>query len=140
MVQFSFKIKEVKKRSPANNASKTILNKKVEGIVIVVNDKYCVHYNNKCYDIEENSFSCKGKKIVYLKDSNNKYTKIIRDVINLCGLPKAYLPFKEKLKVIGDIISINGKVFFKISSACNTASYDEYEEALKLYDKINGNV
>lgn len=134
MPNFTFKISSIKKKNSSN--TENIIETKCDGIVIKVENHYYVVYNGKQYDITLDSYKCKGKKIIYLRQKN-KYIKIIRDGDNRPNMPNMYIPFKENLKVKGCIIRSNFKDTFKIISSYNSASQEEFDEALKEMKQFN---
>lgn len=131
MGQLTFKMKPAKTVKPTK--SYIILENKVEGIInynfstniytVIVNKGVKEEYN-----LTEDSFRTKGKKIIYSKylDKHGNYIKIYRDKDNVPELnSNFYLPFKPGLTAKGRIVQINGKKYFHIISCYSTVYSDE---------------
>lgn len=114
MVKLTFKLSAKVKPSREVNKTTNVFTD-VEGVIVLIENTYYVCYNNKNYSITFASNKCKGKQIVYsrYKDKVGRYVKILRDLHSRCEMNnKLYLPYKEGLKVRGDVIvSISNNMF-----------------------------
>lgn len=123
-------------KKPTTNVVQT----KADGKVIIEDNVFKVRVGTNVYSITIDSYSNKGKKIVYSRnrDEHGNYIKIIRDKEILPELPiSSYLPFKPGLLVKGKLININNIIQFHIIAAYSGSSPDEYKTAIKAIDKSN---
>jgi hypothetical protein len=128
-IHFNFKLKQAKPKV------KVVVEDGVFGVVIVNANQFKVYCNKKLYNIAPESFSCKGKAIIYSKDKfNGQHYRIIRPVEHRCEMPGMYIPFVERVKVNGKIVSYNDNLFFRIESIDGLETLSIYNEILKKYE------
>lgn len=92
----------------------TIIKSKIKGTIIKNDDNtFSVKVENKYYNLTSKSYETKNKKIIYSRNKiDNRYLKIIRERKNRIEVNTAYyLPFKESLEVLGNIIKLEDKKF-----------------------------
>lgn len=115
-----------------------ILNSKAEGIIERQNDgSFLVISSENYYPITSNSYSNKGKKIIYSrrKDKTGNYIKIVRTKDCANEMPtNFYIPFKHGIAVKGRIISFEGKELFQIISCYNPSVQEEVLDANLEFD------
>lgn len=143
---FSVSQKKVKqkKETKSNNSIKVEL-KNIKGVVFINdNAEYYINADNGIdYKINDKSYSCKNKSIVYrVGEYDTKRVKRIRPLNNLleCN-PNYWLPFGIGCVVVGNIINEGDDVTFVIHD-CYTDLYNEKcKKAFNYYldniDKIN---
>lgn len=105
------------KKKKSTKQINVIVEEDVEGLICIdSNGKYTISCNNKIYELTNDSYDTKNKKIVYCKflDKYNHRIKIIRDYNRIRLDSRFYVPFTAGLKCKGNIISRNYKNLFKI--------------------------
>lgn len=140
MVAFNFSlsaIKQKEKAKPKINVVETI-----EGIIAIVNNQYKLKANNSLYDIDENSISTKGKRIIYARrlDENGHRIKIIRNGEDTFDIGiKYYSSIAIGLKVKANVQVINNKKVCSITKVyhntlLNDIEIDTIKEVFFEYD------
>lgn len=115
-----------------NNKKKR--NKSIEGIIIsricraiVIKDnesfKAKININNEDHSdillipFTTESYNIKGKEVIFSKEriDNNRFRCVIRDkyLAQLYNDIEHYIPFRENIVITGNIIRINGKMYFQ---------------------------
>lgn len=135
MGKLSFNVNFVFKKPTSN-----VVQAKADGKIVFDDDKLKVRVGTTLYPITVESYSNKGKRIVYSRnrDKHGNYIKVIRDKELLSELPTAnYIPFKPGLLAKGKLININNNTHFRIVAAYSGSSPDEYKNAIKAIEKLD---
>lgn len=130
MGKLVFKFKPVVLKKIVEKIS--VIQSKVEGLLIIKDGVYYVKYNNKDYPITEKSYKTKGKRIIYskTKDRYNNYVKIIRTSDTAFDVgTNHYLPFRVGLIAKGKLIQDSFNIKFHVVSCYNPSSMEEHLEA-----------
>lgn len=108
MVTFNFTLKS--KTKPVVNKVSSIT---VDGIVVMINNIYKIKVGDKLYDIDINSITTKGQRIIYARwlDKNGHRIKIIRNEedrsdIGIKFYTNIAVGLKVKANVVNNICSI----------------------------------
>ena len=140
MAFLSFKIKPIiKPAKTENKTKKPSVSSLISGVVeLTDNNDFVVSvktpnnpYEEIKYKITGDSYSIKGKTVLYTKKPNKKgvYTVVIKSKNDalLCGeYSTIYNPFKPGSKVKGKILTIEGEKYFDILEIQNPESYISY--------------
>ncbi len=113
-----------KKKSEQNK----IVAKDVEGLMCINEyGEYAVLIDNKLYDLTDESYDTKNRKIVYAKflDKYNHRIKIIRDYNRIRLDSRFYVPFTAGLRVKGHIVIRNFITYFNLKRVYQF--YSDYE-------------
>ena len=105
-------------KKKSEKTTSKIVAEDVEGLICVNSDgKYTVLVDNKTYELSNDSYDTKNKKIVYCRflDKYNHRIKIIRDYNRIRLDSRFYIPFTAGLKCRGNIIARNFFTCFKIN-------------------------
>lgn len=136
---FSLVRKETNKRKTSNNTNKyEVIEKNILGVICIdINANYYVKVDNKCYNINSECYSCKGKNIIYAQGVNDKRRIcIIRNSGEYLECNhNLYLPFAPGCIVSGDIIinhPLTAKIF-NIKKIWIDLDNDVAHEALAFY-------
>lgn len=140
MVTFNFSLSAIKKKE--KNKPKTNVVETIEGVIAIVNNEYKLKANNVLYDIDENSISTKGKRIIYTRrlDENGHRIKIIRNGEDTVDVgTKHYTSIAIGLKVKANICFINNKRICAITKVyhdtlLNDIDIDTIKEMFFEYD------
>lgn len=140
MPSFNFSlVQKEKKRKTSNYIRQSeIIEKNVTGVVWINSlAEYSVHTDSVTfYFIHKDSYSCKGKKLIYRQGLDYKgRTCIVRnpdDILNDCD-NSHYLPFAPGCCVSGDIVKQNGIKVFLIKKVWTDLLDNDSHEALNFY-------
>ena len=86
------------------------------------------------------SYDIKGKEIIFSKEriDNGRFLCLIRDKAssNLYNDVERYIPFRENIVITGDIIRIDGKMYFRYKAFISFSPFvEDYKPCLTHEDK-----
>lgn len=86
------------------------------------------------------SYDIKGKEVIFSKEKidNGRFLCLIRDkgLSNLYNDVEHYIPFRENIVITGDIVRINGKMYFRYKEFISFSPFvEDYRPCLTHEDK-----
>lgn len=86
------------------------------------------------------SYDIKGREIIFSKEriDNGRFLCLIRDKAssNLYNDVEHYIPFRENIVITGDIVRIDGKMYFRYKEFISFSSFvEDYKPYLTREDK-----
>jgi hypothetical protein len=108
-------------------------------VVAIVTDGltgYAATIGSLNYPLTDNSMDCRGHISAYIfSTKDNKYIRVLRDSVARTFSNKHYLPFKNKQRVLGRIVTENGTEKFEL--LVNVADYhDELSQNAAFFNMI----
>lgn len=84
------------------------------------------------------SYDIKGKEIIFSKEriDNGRFLCLIRDKAssNLYNDVEHYIPFRENIVVTGNIVRINGKMYFQYKEFISFSPFVEYYKPCLIHE------
>ena len=98
------------------------------------------YFLHKMYGNKRNLLMLKGKEIIFSKEriDEGRFRCIIRDkaLANLYNDVKHYIPFRENIVITGNIVRINGKMYFQYKEFISFSPFvEDYRPCLTHEDK-----
>lgn len=128
------------KRNVISRVCRAVVIKDDEGFKAKINidnkensDILLIPFTTESYDI-------KGKEIIFSKErmDNGRFLCLIRDKAssNLCNDVERYIPFKENIVITGNIVRIDGKMYFRYKDFISFSPFvEDYKSCLTHEDK-----
>lgn len=128
----------VKPKPRRRRSSTTNVAKDVYGVVVEEDNQdsstgvaYKILVGDTTYNIHPDSYNCNGVRKVYAKDNRGKWFQYDRVIIeDRRSMPKAYIPFRPDYSVKGNILNVNGTLYFKIRYCYNNNDETQCAQAL----------
>lgn len=143
----TFNFKPIKKEVKVKKyVQYEIIEKNQSGVVFITPDYiYNVQIKNKTYKFTDDSFDCKGKRIIYSQflDENNQRIRIIRNSDIKTDYNKLFFtPFTAGSIVVGDIIYFknNNTYLFKFKKCIIDATDNKCHKAIELWRKYKNTI
>ena len=84
------------------------------------------------------SYDIKGKEIIFSKEriDNGRFLCLIRDKAssNLYNDVERYIPFRENIVITGDIVRIDGKMYFRYKEFISFSPFVEYYKPCLIHE------